>query len=164
MQRVEFGSVVTLDYDVLLDSGEEIDSSAKNGRLQVRVGEWKALPGLGPRLVGLAEGDERLIRLSPPEAFGEWNPDAIMTMRESRLAGDTSLEDGATIRVETADGSSAICRAYRIEEDRVALDFNHPLAGEPLILFVRIVGVSSRIPMETVTEGRTEWAERPFGE
>ena len=142
MRQVEFGSLVTLDYDILLNSGEEVDSSATNGRLQLRVGEWQGLPGLGPRLVGLEEGDERLIHLSPPEAFGEWNPDAIMTMRESRLAGDNSLEDGATIRVETSDGASAICRAYRIEEDRVALDFNHPLAGEPLILFVRVVDVT----------------------
>ena len=99
--KVQPGSLVSLEYDLLLDSGEQIDSSAVNGPLRLRVGEWEALPGLGEKLVGLQPGDERL-------------------------------------RFETRDGASAACRLYHIEEGRVALDFNHPLAGEPLTVFVRI--------------------------
>lgn len=141
--RVGWGSLVSLDYDMLLDSGEQIDSSAVNGPLRFRVGEWKALPGLGEKLLGLHEGDERLIRLSPSEAFGDWNPDVILTMRESKLlSGDVPLEDGMTLRIETRDGTSGVCRAYRVAEDRVALDFNHPLAGQPLTLFVRVKDVA----------------------
>jgi FKBP-type peptidyl-prolyl cis-trans isomerase 2 len=136
--QADWGSLVLLDYEMLLDSGEEVDSSEVNGPLRLRVGEWKALPGLGRRLVGLRQGDERLIRLSPLEAFGDWDPEAVLTMRESQLIGDVRLEDGMTLRIQTRDGSSALCRVYRTAEDRVALDFNHPLAGEPLTLFVRM--------------------------
>ncbi|MBI2454586.1 MAG: FKBP-type peptidyl-prolyl cis-trans isomerase [candidate division NC10 bacterium] len=136
--KVEWGSLVSLEYDMLLDSGEQIDSSAVNGPLRIRVGGWKALPGLGAKLVGLEEGDERLIRLSPAEAFGEWDLEAVLTMRESRLAGEVPLEDGMLLQIETGTGLSAVCRVYRITEHRVALDFNHPLAGEPLTLFVRV--------------------------
>jgi FKBP-type peptidyl-prolyl cis-trans isomerase 2 len=93
---------------------------------------------LGEKLVGLDVGDERLIRLSPPEAFGEWDLEAVLTMRESHLAGDLVLEDGMNLRIETSTGLRAFCRVFRITEDRVALDFNHPLAGEPLTLFVRV--------------------------
>lgn len=139
--KVEWGSLVRLDYDALLDSGKQIGSSEASGQLRLRVGEWRNLPGLGPKLVGLQEGDERLIHLSPAEAFGEWDPDAILTMRESHLGGDTSLEDGDTIRIETPGSTGAVCRVYRLEEDRVALDFNHPLAGEPVTLFVRVADV-----------------------
>jgi FKBP-type peptidyl-prolyl cis-trans isomerase 2 len=102
------------------------------------VGEWNALPGLGEKLVGLRMGDERLIRLAPQEAFGDWDPGALMTMRESRVTGGARLEDGATLKIETEDGTSAICRAYRVSENRLVLDFNHPLAGQPLTLFVRV--------------------------
>jgi FKBP-type peptidyl-prolyl cis-trans isomerase 2 len=140
--QVDWGSLVSLDYEVLLDSGEEIDSSEANGPLRLQVGEWKALPGLGEKLVGLHQGDERLIRLTPPEAYGEWDPGAVLTMRESRLIGDLPLEDGMTLRIETTEGGSAICRVYRITEEQVALDFNHPLAGQPLTLFVRVNGVA----------------------
>ena len=143
--QVEWGSLVSLEYDALLDSGEEVDSSEKNRPLRLRVGEWKALPGLGGKLVGLHPGDERLIRLTPPEAFGEWCPDAILTLREFRLAGGPPLEDGMTLRIETRDGISAVCRAYRVSEDRVALDFNHPLAGQPLTLFVRVRAVANPV-------------------
>jgi FKBP-type peptidyl-prolyl cis-trans isomerase 2 len=106
------------------------------------VGEWKALPGLGEKLVGLHTGDERLIRLAPQEAFGDWDPNAIMTMRESSLIGDTPLQDGTTLKIETQDGTSAVCRAYRVSENRLALDFNHPLAGQSLTIFVRVKDVS----------------------
>jgi peptidylprolyl isomerase len=136
--KVEWGSLVWLDYDAFLDSGKQFDSSEVNGALRVRVGEWETLPGLGKRLVGLQEGDERLIRLPPSEAFGDWDPDAILTMRESRIMGDVRLEDGMMLRIETSTGFTAVCRAFRITEDRVALDFNHPLAGEPVTLFVRV--------------------------
>lgn len=140
--NVQRGSLVSLDYEILLDTGEQIDSSSVNGPLRIRVGEPAALPGLGERLIGLHPGDERLIRLTPREAFGEWDPDAVLTMRESQVSGDTPLDDGMTIRVETGGGVSAVCRVFRITEDRVALDFNHPLAGEPLTLFVRVVDVA----------------------
>ncbi len=131
-----------MDYDVLLDSGEEIDSSEVNGQLQLRIGEWKALPGLGQKLVGLHPGDERLIRLTPSEAFGDWDPGVVLTMRECHLPGDVALQDGMTVRVESQDGASAVCRVFRIEENRVLLDFNHPLAGQPLTVFVRVKNVA----------------------
>ena len=63
--RVEWGSLVSLDYDILLDSGEQVDSSRVHELLHLRVGEWTALPGLGEKLLGLHTGDERLIRLAP---------------------------------------------------------------------------------------------------
>ncbi len=144
--KVQRGSVVSLDYDILLDSGEQIDSSALNGPLRIRVGEWQALPGLGERLLGLDEGDERLIRLSPAEAFGEWNLGAVLTMREAALTGDNRLADGMSLRIETQSGESAVCRVFRIAENRVALDFNHPLAGQPLTLFARVRRVLPPVP------------------
>jgi FKBP-type peptidyl-prolyl cis-trans isomerase 2 len=139
--RVEWGSLVSLDYEILLDSGEQVDSSRAFGPLRLRVGEWTALPGLGQKLVGLQAGDERLIRLAPQEAFGDWDINAVLTMRESRLIQGGPLEDGTTLKVETEDGTSALCRAYRVSEGRLALDFNHPLAGQALTLFVRVTNV-----------------------
>jgi FKBP-type peptidyl-prolyl cis-trans isomerase 2 len=139
--KVQPGSLVSLEYDILLDTGEEIDSSSVNGPLHIRIGGWEALPGLGERLLGLEVGDERLVRLTPKEAFGDWDPDAVLTIRDSHLVGEECLADGTTLRIETQGGSSAICRVYRITADRVALDFNHPLAGTPLTLFVRVKDV-----------------------
>lgn len=139
--KVQRGSLVSVDYEVLLDNGEQIDSSSVNGPLRLRVGEWEALPGLGEKLVGLQPGDERLIRLSPTEGFGDWDPNAVLTIEKSLILGDVSLEDGTTLQIETRSGASAVCRVYEVEEDRVALDFNHPFAGEPLTVFVRVVDV-----------------------
>lgn len=126
--RVEWDSFVRLDYDLLLDSGAQLASSEASGSLWIRVGVPDVLPGLGEKLVGLQEGDERLIRLAPPEAFGERDPDAILIMRDFPLPGHPRLEDGTVVRIERNDGSSAVCRVYRVTDERVALDFNHPIA------------------------------------
>lgn len=143
--RVEWGSLVSLDYEILLDSGEQVDSSRAHGPLRLRVGEWTALPGLGEKLVGLQAGDERLIRLAPWEAFGDWDINAVRMMRQSSMVEGGPVEDGTTLKVQTEDGASAVCRAYRVSEDRLALDFNHPLAGQPLTLFVRVTEVAQPI-------------------
>jgi FKBP-type peptidyl-prolyl cis-trans isomerase SlpA len=101
---------------------------------------------LGERLLGLVEGDERLIRLSLVEAFGEWNLGVVLTMRELVFMGEDCLADGMTLRIETQSGESVVCRVFRINEKRVALDFNHPLAGQPLTLFVRVRRVLPPVP------------------
>jgi FKBP-type peptidyl-prolyl cis-trans isomerase 2 len=136
--RIERGSLVWLEYDAFLDSGQQVDSSAASGPLRLRVGEWERLPGLGEKLIGLCEGDERLIRLSANESFGEWSLGAVLTMREHTLESGTRLKDGMLVQIETGTGRKAICRVFRIEENRVALDFNHPLAGEALHLYIRV--------------------------
>jgi FKBP-type peptidyl-prolyl cis-trans isomerase 2 len=138
VMKVERGSLVWLDYDAFLDSGRLVGSSAWSGSLRVLAGPPQTLSGLGKKLIGLHEGEERLICLEPAQAFGDWNPDAVVTIRESRLAADVPLEDGMWLEVEAAIGLKATCRVLRIAEDRVALDFNHPLAGEVLNFFVHV--------------------------
>ena len=96
------------------------------------------LRGLGQRLIGLREGDERLIRLSPPEGFGHWDPGGILFLPEDRLEGDLPREDGAPVRVRTRSGFTAVCRLYRLGVGRLALDFNHLFAGQPITLFVQV--------------------------
>ncbi len=143
MVEVDRGSLVQLEYDILLDSGEQFDSSTVSGPLWLRVGEGNALRRFGERLIGLHEGDERLINLMPPEVFGDWDPGAVFTLQEPALAESLPERDAVNVRVETEDGSWASCRVYRIAEDRVALDFNHPMAGRPVTVFVRVLRVLS---------------------
>jgi len=125
--------------------GNSLTPPKRAGDSRSESGIGRSCPDLGAKLVGLCEGDERLIRLAPAEAFGDWDPNAILTVRESRIAGDVRLEDGMTVRIETSVGMTAVCRVHRLSEDRIALDLNHPLAGESLTLFIRVVRVAPPI-------------------
>jgi FKBP-type peptidyl-prolyl cis-trans isomerase 2 len=137
--KIEWGSQVWLEYEAFLDSG----SPAGSGLLGIRVGDREKLPGLGAKLVGLPQGAERVIRLSPEEAFGAWDLRAVVVVRKAVLSRAGDLEDGTALEIELKDGTRAQCRVYRLggDEDRLCLDFNHPLAGEPLTLFVRVTVV-----------------------
>lgn len=102
--------------------GKSLTPPKRAGDSRSESGSGRSCPDLGAKLVGLCEGDERLIRLAPREAFGDWDLDAVLTIQESRLAGDTCLEDGMMLQIESSSGLTALCRVYRATEDRVALD------------------------------------------
>jgi FKBP-type peptidyl-prolyl cis-trans isomerase 2 len=137
--KVEWGSHVWLEYEAFLESGRQVDQ----GLLGLRVGGGETLPGLGPKLVGLQEGEARFIRLSPAEAFGEWDLRALLISGKGVLSEAGNVPDGSTLEIAARDGARARCRLYRLrgDADRVLLDFNHPLAGEALALFVRVAAV-----------------------
>lgn len=149
--RVDWGSTVWMDYEAFLDSGKQIDTSEASGPLRIQVGGWHDVLSWGEVLLGLRESDERLIRREPPDGFGTWDPALVVTIPRSLLMDDPSLEDGALVVVEGARGRDCVCRLYRFEDGSVALDFNHPFAGEPVTLFVRVRRVMAP-PREAVSE------------
>ena len=86
--------------------GNSLTPPKRAGDSRSESGIGRSCPDLGAKLVGLCEGDERLIRLTPPEAFGEWDPNAILTLRESGLSGDIPLKDGMILRFEWVGGET----------------------------------------------------------
>lgn len=102
------------------------------------MADWRALRGLSEKLAGLKEGDDRLISLAPREAFGDWRPEAVLALEEDRLGGNPALRDGAVLEIRTGSGIRANCTVYRVAPGRLALDFNHSLAGHGLAAFARI--------------------------
>ena len=105
--------------------------------------------GIEQRLVGLAEGAHETLALAPDAAFGPRNPDllqrvSLALLREHSDAGaQWSVGDIARFPTPDRTGSFAgvLCEMGPPDEDWAVFDFNHPLAGVPLQLEVRIIGV-----------------------
>ncbi|HCW94107.1 MAG TPA: peptidylprolyl isomerase, partial [Flexistipes sinusarabici] len=70
-------SKVTFHYTVTIEDGTVVDSTKEEEPLTVQLGEKQLLPDLEKELVGMKEGEEKSVELTPEQAFGEIQEDAI---------------------------------------------------------------------------------------
>ena len=146
MSSVEPGSFLTLHYRLAGPQGDVINTfGGKPATLSLGTGELS--PAVEERLIGLAEGTHATFELPAGAAFGERNPDMVQWLARKELneLGDP-LEQyavGEVVQLPTPDGQgqfAAVVQAVR-EDGGLQLDFNHPLAGQPVTFEVHIIGV-----------------------
>lgn len=146
MTTVEPGSFLTLHYRLSGPQGDVINTfGGKPATLSLGAGELS--PAVEERLIGLAEGAHDTFELPAGAAFGERNPDMIQWLPRKELDSlgdpDESYAIGDVIQLPTPDGQgqfAAVVQAVR-DDGALQLDFNHPLAGQPLTFEVEVIGV-----------------------
>jgi FKBP-type peptidyl-prolyl cis-trans isomerase SlyD len=141
-QRIVDDTVVSLDYSLRLDSGEEIDRSRDDEPLQFIQGHEQIIPGLENELYGMVIGEEKKVTISPEEGYGEYESENFVMMPRESFPPDMALVVGERLFVRDSESDQEY-PAYIAEvgDDSVKLDFNHPLAGETLHFKVKIVAL-----------------------
>ena len=76
--------------------------------------------------------DPQRVQRVPRAALQQFVPDHV------RLAVGDALQLAG---LSSASGASAAATVTAADEDMVELDFNHPLAGKPVVFDVHILGV-----------------------
>jgi len=90
----------------------------------------------------MEEGDEESITISPSDAYGEVNEQAIMTIPRESLSDDFNFSEGDMVNTQTQTGQQLQATIRKIEEEQVTLDFNHPLAGQELNFDLELVEIA----------------------
>ncbi|MGR3319237.1 MAG: FKBP-type peptidyl-prolyl cis-trans isomerase, partial [Candidatus Anammoxibacter sp.] len=98
----------------------------------------QVIPGLQKRLVGLTIGKSDEIILTPEEAYGQKDPDAMQEVAKEEIFTD-NLKVGAVLKGIGPDGNDA--RIDEVKESTAVLDFNHPLAGKSVKFNVKILDI-----------------------
>jgi FKBP-type peptidyl-prolyl cis-trans isomerase SlpA len=97
--------------------------------------------------MGLEEGSRTVIELAAGEAFGERQPEMVQWVARKLLndLGDPNeqYKPGDVVQFPTPDGLGTYAgSALQVREDGAVLfDFNHPLAGQPVVFEVQLIGV-----------------------
>jgi FKBP-type peptidyl-prolyl cis-trans isomerase SlpA len=143
---VQADSHVTLHYRVsLADTGDDVFNTFGARPATLALGLGQLVEPLERCLVGMAEGRQAVFELPPGQAFGERNP--ALLQRLARALLDTHRNADAPLAVGDlvdfpAPGGGRYAGVVRELDERGALvDFNHPLAGQPIRFEVRILGV-----------------------
>ena len=146
MSVVEPGSFLTLHYRLAGPQGDVVNTfGGKPATLSLGAGELS--PVLEQRLVGLAEGARAAFDIPAGEAFGERNPDMIQWLARKELDAMGDPQEryavGDVIHLPTPDGQgqfAAVVQAVR-DDGALRLDFNHPLAGQPVTFEGEVRGI-----------------------
>lgn len=151
--------IVSISYTLTNDSGECLDRSPDDEPLVYLHGAVGVLPALAAALEGKAVGEAFDVTVTPAEGFGEHEPARIQTVPRSAFSDPQALEVGTQVNVRTEEGEQPVI-ITAVDEHRVTIDGNHPLAG----LTLRFEGVIVDIRAASAAEIR-HWPDpAPAGE
>jgi FKBP-type peptidyl-prolyl cis-trans isomerase SlpA len=150
---VQPGSFLTLHYRMAGPSvngkpGADIINTFEGKPATLSLGTGELSPALEQRLLGLPEGTRATFELPAGEAFGERNPELVQWVARKLLNElgdpDEQYKVGDVVQFPTPDGMGQYAGAVQQVKpggDAVQFDFNHPLAGQPVVFEVQVIGV-----------------------
>ena len=138
--RIGPGTIVTLHFSLLLESGEELDTTRRGHPATFAFGDGKLPSGFERALTGLRAGDDVVLDIAPEDGFGNRVAANVRTLSRSRFAPDIGLEEGLVVSFAAPEGELPGV-VTTVKEDTVVVDFNHPLAGRRLRFDVSVLNV-----------------------
>lgn len=134
--KISKNAVVSMTY-ILSENdvqGNLIQEVSKDQPFVVLFGAGTLLPKFENELEGLATGDTFGFSLTSEDAYGEQNPQAILELDKKIFEVEGKVDEemlkvGNSIPMQNDEGQPLSGMVKEIKEDKVLMDFNHPLAG-----------------------------------
>ena len=139
--KVGKDKVVLMHYTLKNDAGDVIDSSDGADPLPFLQGHGNIIPGLESALEGSKVGDKLEVSIKPEEGYGVRMKDAIQEIPSSALKGVDEVKVGMQLQSQDKDGNAFLVNVIKIEDDKITVDANHPLAGQTLHFSVSIESI-----------------------
>jgi FKBP-type peptidyl-prolyl cis-trans isomerase SlyD len=143
-------TVVSIEYTLKDDAGEELDSSSGRDPLTYLHGVGNLVPGLEHALDGKTTGDAIDITLPPADAYGDRDDKLVRNLPLRKIA-DKKPQVGRRYRAQLEDGQ-AVVLVTGLKGDYATIDANHPLAGMTLHFQVKVVEIREATA-EEITHG-----------
>ena len=140
---VEKGNKIHVEYTGAFEDGEVFDSTEKHGGepLAFVAGEGMVVKGFDNAVIGMNEGEEKKVTISPEEGYGMPHPQAIQKVPKRMMPGEVQV--GMQIGVPMQNGQMAPATITEISGDMVTIDMNHPLAGKTLVFTIKVVKIDA---------------------
>ncbi len=135
------GKAITLNFAIKLQDGQIIDSNFDAEPAHFEFGDGNIPEGFEQAMLGLKPGEHVELTIAPERGFGMHNPSNIQVMPRSQFK-DMELEPGLVISFQEPGGElPGVITDFN--DDKVTVDFNHPLAGKTLIFEVAVRAVEA---------------------
>ena len=123
------------------DACSDDDCCGDHGPMELIIGEGEMYAPLEAALIGMQVGEKKSVVIPVEEAFGEYDPENVFSIKRSELPDDIVPEVGLTLEVAGEDDDYYMVMMIEVTDDEVSLDTNHPLAGEELTYEVELVEI-----------------------
>jgi FKBP-type peptidyl-prolyl cis-trans isomerase SlyD len=141
---IQQNDVVSFEYRLTV-SESVVDASDGEPLLYLH-GHGNIIAGLEQELAGMKLGEEKTVVVSPQDGYGLYDEELIQTIPTTSF--DDELEVGGHYTGENEDGEPVSFVVLEIEGQDALVDFNHPLAGDTLEFWVKVVGIREATPQE----------------
>ena len=139
------GTQVTLYFSLSLEDGTEIDSNFDKSPATFSVGDGSLMPGFERALFGMKAGESQSFYIPPEEGFGEHNATNIQELSRRDFPSDVELKEGLVLSFADAQDHELPGVVSSFDDEKVMVDFNHPLAGRTIKFKVSIVDVNPAV-------------------
>ena len=133
-------SVAAFHYTLTDDQNQVIDSSAGRDPLTYLHGGGQIVPGLEKQLEGRSAGDKFTADVVPEEGYGVHHPELMQEVPRSAFQGVEDIQPGMQFQGCGPQGEINVT-VTRVEDDKVFIDGNHPLAGKTLHFAIEVTDV-----------------------
>lgn len=133
-------TAVTLEYTLSDETGETLESSKGREPLTYIHGSGGLIKGFEEAMEGRSANESFSFTVKPEDGYGERREELFFQAPKEQFTGLSDLAVGMPLRVETTNGAMVVT-VVGIEDDKVLLDGNHPLAGKALTFAVEVLDV-----------------------
>lgn len=100
-------------------------------------GRHEIFPALEREVVGMRPGEGKSVRLSPEEGFGPHDDEKKLNIPKTLLP--LGAKKGDILQNDVGE----LATVADLSDTNALLDYNHPLAGKPLVVEVKILKVEN---------------------
>jgi FKBP-type peptidyl-prolyl cis-trans isomerase 2 len=139
---IKNGDRIKIEYKGTLEDGTVFDSSERLGTpMEFTVGAGHVIKGIENAVVGMEKGEEKKVKLQPPEAFGEYKPQLVQKVSRDQFPKEIEPKPGLEVNVTEPNGNKIPGKVLEVTEEAVIIDMNHPLAGKVLDFNIKTVDI-----------------------
>ena len=150
-RTVKKGDYLLIDYIAKFEDGTVFDATSKEKAIETgiydnekeyrplffRVDTGQVIKGIDKGVLGMKEGEEKILKIPPEDAYGEYKKYLVQNIPLLRLELEIPPEVGK--KIITPGGREV--KVLKSTEKSATLDFNQELAGKTLILEIKVISI-----------------------
>src|SRR3989344_893674 len=129
---------VYVHYTGTFDNGEVFDSSVGKEPLDFIVGAGQMIKGFDNAVVGMKEGESKVVTIPPEDGYGPSDPEKIIEVEKNRTP------EGVKVGDILYSGSQQIV-VIEVKNETVLIDTNSPVAGKNLTFEITMMKIEKKV-------------------
>jgi len=138
-QVIKPGKYVSLTYTISDQAGNLLEQNDIPVNY-IHGGETELIGGMDRAVAGKAVGDTVQMTVAPEDGFGAHDPELTFT-DDLENVPPQFRRIGAEVQMQNESGETRSFFVTRIEDGKLTVDGNHPMAGKTLLVQVKILEV-----------------------
>ena len=131
--------IVSLEYEIRVEGGELLESSAQRGALRFVSGTGQLLPALEQRIDKLAVDKEESGVIPAKEAFGDESLIPLKEIPRREFPAGEKLDVGRVFEARAAAGEPIRFKVIEAGKDLIKVRYLHPLHDKNIAYKIKVL-------------------------